>query len=96
MVQLHRAECPSLWAAVESIAPKIGCVPRILLEWVKRVELDTGVREGVTTSEARRVKDLEREVKAQFLKISGGCSPRSPSAIRLSTGQEVSAVAGAA
>jgi transposase len=32
-------------------------------EWVKRVEVDTGVREGVTTSEAQRVKDLEREVK---------------------------------
>src|ERR1700745_1666085 len=50
-------------AAVESIAPKIGCVPQTLLEWVKRVEVDSGVREGVTTSEAQRVKDLEREVK---------------------------------
>lgn len=48
-------------AAVESIAPKVGCVPQTLLDWVKRVE-DGGVREGVTTSEAQRVKDLEREV----------------------------------
>ena len=48
---------------MESIAPKIGCVPQTLLEWVKRVEVDTGLREGVTTSEAQRVKDLEREVK---------------------------------
>jgi transposase len=63
MVQEHRGEYPSLWAAVESIAPKIGCVPQTLLEWVKRVEVDTGVREGVTTSQAQRVKDLEREVK---------------------------------
>ena len=63
MVQEHRGEYPSLWAAVESVAPKIGCVPQTLLEWVKRVEDDTGVREGVTTSEAKRLKDLEREVK---------------------------------
>jgi transposase-like protein len=63
MVQEHKGEYPSLWAAVESIAPKIGCVPQTLLEWVKRVEVDAGVREGVTTSEAQRVKDLERENK---------------------------------
>ena len=61
MVQEHRGEYPSLWAAVESIAPKIGCVPQTLHEWVKRVEVDTGMREGVTTSEAQRMKDLERE-----------------------------------
>jgi transposase len=61
MVQEHKGEYPSLWAAVESIAPKIGCVPQTLLEWVKRVEVDSGVREGVTTSESQRVKDLERE-----------------------------------
>jgi transposase-like protein len=63
LVQEHRGEYPSLWAAVESIAPKIGCVPHTLLEWVKRQEIDSGVREGVTTAEAQRVKDLEREVK---------------------------------
>ena len=63
MVQEHRDEYPSLWAAIESIAPKIGCVPQTLHEWVKRVEVDSGVRAGVTTSEAKRVKDLEREVK---------------------------------
>ena len=38
-------------------------MPQTLHEWVKRVEVDEGVREGVTTSEAQRVKDLEREVK---------------------------------
>ena len=63
MVQDHRGEYPSLWAAVESIAPKIGCVPQTLLEWVKREEVDSGARSGVTTAEAQRVKDLEREVK---------------------------------
>jgi transposase len=63
MVQEHRGEYPSLWAAVESIAPKIGCVPQTLLEWVKRVEVDTGVRVGVTTADAQRLKELERENK---------------------------------
>jgi transposase len=63
MVREHRGEYPSLWTAVESIAPKIGCVPQTLLEWVKRQEVDAGVRVGVTTNEAPRVKDLEREVK---------------------------------
>jgi len=63
MVQEHRGEYPSLWAAVESIAPKIGCVPQTLLEWVKRREVDSGVRDGVTTAETQRVKELEREVK---------------------------------
>src|SRR5690606_29940470 len=63
MVQEHRGDYPSLWAAVESIAPKIGCVPQTLLTWVQRHEIDAGVREGVTTAEAKRVKELEREVK---------------------------------
>ena len=63
MVQEHRGEYPSLWAAVDSIAPKIGCVPQTLLTWVQRHEVDSGVRDGVSTVEARRVKELEREVK---------------------------------
>ena len=63
MVQEHRGDYPSLWAAVESIAPKIGCVPQTLLGWVQRQEVDTGVRQGVTTAEAQRVKELERENK---------------------------------
>jgi transposase-like protein len=63
LVQEHRGEYPSLWAAVESIAPKIGCVPQTLLTWVQRHEVDTGARAGVTTAEAQRVKELEREVR---------------------------------
>ena len=63
MVQDHRGEYPSLWAAIESIAPKIGCVPQTLNEWVKRDEVDSGARTGTTTSEQERVKALEREVK---------------------------------
>jgi transposase len=63
MVQEHRGEYPSLWATVESIAPKIGCVPQTLLDWVKRTEIDAGSRLGTTTAEAQRIKDLERENK---------------------------------
>ena len=63
MVQAHRGEYPSLWAAIESIAPKIGCVPQTLLEWVKRTEMDAGSRSGTTTTEMQRIKDLERENK---------------------------------
>ena len=63
LVQEHRGEYPSLWAAVESIASKIGCVPQTLLTWVQRHEVDSGVRDGVTTTEKQRVKDLERENK---------------------------------
>jgi transposase-like protein len=63
MVQEQRGQYASLWAAIESIAPKNGCVPQTLNEWVKRAEVDAGTREGVTTAEAQRVKELEREVK---------------------------------
>ena len=63
LVQEHRGEYPSLWAAVESIAPKIGCVPQTLLEWVKRAEIDAGGRPGATTAELQRIKELERENK---------------------------------
>ena len=63
MVQEHRSDYASLWAAVQSIAPKIGCTAETLQEWVKRVEVDAGQRVGITTSEAQRIKDLEREVK---------------------------------
>jgi transposase len=63
MVHEHRGEYPSLWAAVESIALKIGCVPQTLLGWVQRHEVDTGMRAGVTTSDAQRLKELERENK---------------------------------
>jgi transposase-like protein len=50
-------------AAIESIAPKIGCVPQTLNDWVKRDEVDHGQREGLTTSEREQLKALQREVK---------------------------------
>src|SRR3546814_14015617 len=61
LVQEHRDEYRSLWVAVESIAPKIGCTPTTLLDWIKRTEVDRGVRPGVTTEESERMKAWERE-----------------------------------
>jgi transposase len=63
MVQEHRGEYPSLWSAIESISAKIGCVPQTLHEWVKKNEIDSGAREGVTSDERERIKALERENK---------------------------------
>ena len=63
MVQEHRGEHPSQWAAIEAIAGMIGCVPQTLHTWVKQHEVDAGVRDGVSTEEAQRIKELEREVR---------------------------------
>jgi transposase-like protein len=63
MVLEHRGEYPSLWACIESIAPKIGCVPQTLNDWVKQHEIDTGTRDGLSSDERERIKSLEREVK---------------------------------
>ena len=56
MVQEHRGDYPSPWAAVESIAPRIGCSPHTLHEWVKRHEVDSVLRDGVTSEERNRVQ----------------------------------------
>ena len=63
MVAEHQAEYESQWAAIVSIAGKIGATPQRLLNWVRQHERDSGQREGVSTAEAQRIKDLEREVK---------------------------------
>jgi transposase-like protein len=59
----HRDEYASQWAAVTSIAPKIGCSPHSLLKWVRAQEVETGVRAGIPQAEQERIKALEREVK---------------------------------
>lgn len=63
LVREQRGEHSSLWAAVETIAPMIGCSSQTLLGWVKRDQIDSGGREGVSTSERERLKTLERENK---------------------------------
>jgi transposase len=61
MVLEHTGEYPSRWAAVSSIAAKIGCNAATLLEWVKRREVDQGTRAGVPTEVGEKIKALERE-----------------------------------
>lgn len=51
MVQEHRGEYPSLWAAIESIVSKIGCVPQTLHGWVRQFEVDHWVQNGVSSEE---------------------------------------------
>lgn len=61
MVVDHERDHASRWAAVVSIAEKIGCVPQTLHEWVKKAEVDAGKRAGVPTEMAEKLKALERE-----------------------------------
>jgi transposase len=61
MVLDHAGEHASRWAAVSSIAAKIGCTAQTLHEWVKKAERDTGSRAGVSTDVATKLKALERE-----------------------------------
>lgn len=63
MVVEHGGEYPSRWAAVSSIAGKIGCNPATLHEWVKRREIDQGARAGVPTEIGDKIKAMEREIR---------------------------------
>ena len=63
LVREHQREYGSQYAAIRSVAEKIGCHPESLRGWVRRSEVDDGVRPGVTTEEQSRVAALEREVK---------------------------------
>jgi transposase len=61
MVFEHQAEYDSQWAAMNSIAGKIGCTAETLRKWVRQAERDQGLREGLTSSDRDRLKTLERE-----------------------------------
>ena len=61
MVLDHGVEHPSRWAAIVSVASKIGCSAHTLNEWVKKAEVDSGRRAGVPTDLADKLKALERE-----------------------------------
>lgn len=65
LVQEARQEEPELSvnAAVTRIGSKIGVNPDTLRGWVKQVDIDAGRRPGTTTDDAKRIKDLEREVR---------------------------------
>ena len=57
----HEGEHPSRWAAIMSISAKIGCSAQTLNEWVKKAEVDSGRKPGLTTDMAAKLKTLERE-----------------------------------
>jgi transposase len=61
MVREHRGEHGSEWATISSIAPKFGCTPETLRKWVRQGERDAGQRDGLTTAERERLRELERE-----------------------------------
>jgi transposase-like protein len=63
MVFEHQGSYETQAGAIAAIAPKIGCSPQTLREWVKQAEKDSGMRDGVTTEERGRIKALEREVR---------------------------------
>ena len=61
LVREHRAEHPSEWAAMQSVAAKLGMTPETLRIWVRRDEVDQHQRPGVTSAEGERIRELERE-----------------------------------
>ena len=62
MVFDAKDQYPSQWAAIESIAAKIGCTGETLRKWVRQGERDSGVRPGSTTAEQQRIRELERDL----------------------------------
>ena len=63
MLMACESEHSSRWAATQSVAAKFGCTPETLRTWTNQVERDTGKRDGMTSDEKARMKELEREVK---------------------------------
>jgi transposase-like protein len=63
MVFEHQDEHPSQWAAICSIAAKFGISHETLRNWVRRAEVDDGLRAGLTSDERQRLQSLEREVR---------------------------------
>ena len=61
LVLEHRGEYESEWAAICSIAQKCGMTPETLRKWVRQTEIDGGRRPGISSAEAQRIKELERE-----------------------------------
>ena len=63
LVLEQQGEHESQWAAMESIAAKMGCTAETLRKWVRQAERDHGQRAGLTTAERERLAELEREVR---------------------------------
>ncbi len=63
LVREHRDEHASEWAAIESVAGKLGMTPETLRKWLRRDEVNQRQRPGVTSGERERIRELEREVR---------------------------------
>lgn len=61
LVLTSENEHPSRWAAIKSISAKIGCTPETLRSWVNKIEVDSGVKPGITSDQAEQMKKLEQE-----------------------------------
>jgi transposase len=61
LVQEQAKDHPSQWAAMRSVAEKLGCTVEALRRWVRQAERDQGRRPGLTTDERQQLKDLQRE-----------------------------------
>ena len=61
LVREHRAEHPSEWAAIQSVAGKLGVTPETLRIWLRRHQVDHHQRPGLTSAERERIRELERE-----------------------------------
>ena len=61
LVLTSEHEHTSRWAAIQSIATKMGCTPETLRSWVSKMEVDSGAKPGVTSDQSKRMKALERE-----------------------------------
>jgi transposase len=61
LVQEHQKEHKTQWAAIKSIAGKIGCTGETLRKWLRQSEVDQGLHNGVSSTERERLKELERE-----------------------------------
>ncbi len=58
----HEKDHPSRWAAISSVATKIGCSAHTLNEWVKKAEVDNGSRAGIPRDVQEKLKAQEREI----------------------------------
>jgi transposase-like protein len=74
MVTEHQGEHGSQWAAICSIAAKIGCSGETLRGWVRQGERDQGLREGMTSETRERLKALERENRAARARLTRSCA----------------------
>ena len=67
MVREHQGDYPSEWAAISSIATKIGCTAESLRRWIRQSERDAGERAGLTTDERARLKDVTSSIDGRIV-----------------------------